>query len=146
VKDLKTLMEISETRKQVVVDCCDLVDAQVKTKGFIVKGAYRLVKAIKPGIISQSIDGLLDEFIEKMQPFYERYQQDGEEGTVSEYFRASATDLAEALLTVTDERANRSSHRTMVKAYKKLRPKGKEHVALAAPGIGQVLDKHVGSL
>lgn len=146
MKVLKTLLETPDTRKQVIADCCDLIDAEVKTKGLIVKGAYKVVKAIKPGVIPQSVDGLLDDFVGKMQPFYERYQEDGEQGTLSDYFRARSTDLAEALLTVTDERANRSSHKTMVKAYKKLRPKGKEHVALAAPGIGRVLDKHIGKL
>jgi hypothetical protein len=54
--------------------------------------------------------------------------------------------MAEALLSITDQRARRASNKTMVKAYNKLRPKGKVHVEAATPGIGRVLDKHVGRL
>ena len=33
-----------------------------------------------------------------------------------------------------------------VKAYNKLRPRGKEHVVAAVPGVGRMLDKNIGAL
>ena len=146
MKNLATLLEKPEQRKTIVDECCDLIDAEVKTKGLIVKGVYRMVKAIKPGTIRSAVEGLLDDFVAEMQAFYVKYQEEGSSGTLAAYFGPRASDIAEALLTVTDRRADKSSHKTMVKGYRKLRPKGKEHVALAVPKVGGLLDRHVGSL
>jgi hypothetical protein len=143
VKNLSTLLEQPERRKTIVSECCTLIDGEVKTKGLIVKGVYKMVKAIKPGTIPSAVDGLLDDFVVEMQTFYARYQDEGASGTISAYFGARSAEIAEALLTVTDKRADKSAHKTMVKGYRRLRPKGKEHVAKAMPQIGALLDRHV---
>ena len=52
---------------------------------------------------------------------------------------ASKSRVADALLGVTDRRAAKSSHRTLRKAYEKLRPIAKGHVEEAIPGIGRTL-------
>lgn len=143
MKNLSTLLEKPEKRKTIVQECCALIDEEVKTKGLIVKGVYKMVKAIKPGTIPNAVDGLLDDFVIEMQTFYARYQDEGSAGTLSAYFGARASEIAEALLTVTDRRADASSHKTMVKGYRKLRPKGKEHVTIAMPKVGALLDRHV---
>ncbi len=54
--------------------------------------------------------------------------------------------MAESLLRVTDRRAERASNQTIIKAYRKLRPKGKEHVLIAVPRVGALLDKHTANL
>ncbi|MCK5800177.1 MAG: hypothetical protein KAI47_23465 [Deltaproteobacteria bacterium] len=143
MKDLSTLIAKSVKRKTIIDECCTLIDAEVKTKGLIVKGVYKLVKAIKPGTIPSAVDGLLDDFVAELQKFYARFQEEGGAGTLATYLGDRATDVAEALLTVTDERARRSAHKTMVKGYRKLRPKGKEHVTLAVPKVGALLDRHL---
>ena len=146
VKQLSALIQDADKRKVIASECCDLIDAEVKTKGLIVKGAYKVVQAVKPGTIPHAVEGLLDEFVAEMQPFYEAFQSAGSAGTLQSYFGQRSSEIAEALLTVTDRRSARSSHRTLVKAYQKLRPKGKEHVSLAMPRVGALLDRHVGSL
>jgi hypothetical protein len=150
VKDLRNLVNKPEQRELVVRDCVDLVNAEVKSKkglgGVAVKAAFAVVKAIKPRILEESVDSLLDEFTAAVQPFYERFQQEGNTGTLETYLSARAPDVAEALLSITDRRADRAKNKTMVKAYHKLRPKGKVHVEQATPGIGRVLDKHIPSL
>jgi hypothetical protein len=145
VKNLSTLLEKPEKRQQIVNECVDLVEDEVKTKGFIVKSAYKVVKAIKPGTIPKAVDSLLDDFVGKLQPYYEQQQQQ-EGSTLSSYLGGRASDVAESLLEVTDARADKSSSKTMVKAYKKLRPKGKENVTIAVPKLGALLDRHVGEL
>ena len=77
-----------------------------------------------------------------MEPFYASFREDGQ-GTLGSYFQARTDDVAEGLLGVTDDRAGRSTNRAMVKAYQKLRPKGKEHVSAAVPKVGAILDKYV---
>ena len=81
-----------------------------------------------------------------MESFYAKYQEAGESGTLRDYLGAHSSDVAESLLGVTDDRARNAQNRTILKAYQKLRPKAKEHVVAAVPGVGAVLDRHVGDL
>jgi hypothetical protein len=149
VKDLKNLIAESPKRDVVVADCVALINSEVKSKsglsGVAVKAAFAVVKALKPRILEESVESLLDEFVDQLQPYYARYQEEGSPGTLESYLGARAESLADSLLSITDKRAGRSKNKTMVKAYEKLRPKGKVHVAQAAPGIGRVLDKNVSS-
>jgi len=150
VKNLSDLVKEPEPRQAVIADCVQLINDEVKSKkgfsGAAVKAAFALVKAIKPRILEDSVDSLLDDFTAAMQPFYERYQQAGAAGTLEAYLPPLGAEIAEALLSITDRRADRSKNKTMVKAYHKLRPKGLVHVEQAVPGIGRVLDRHIGKL
>ena len=51
--------------------------------------------------------------------------------------------MSEALLGVTDVRAQRSTNRALKSLYSKLRPKAKEHVKAALPGVGRTLEPYV---
>jgi len=150
VKDLSNLVSEETSRQQVIQDCVSLIDGEVRSKkglgGVAVKAAYAVVKAIHPKIISESVNNLLDDFIGQLQTFYARYQEEGASGSLESYLLARSSEVAESLLSITDRRAQRANNKTLVKAYNKLRPKGKVHVEAAAPGIGRVLDKHVGRL
>jgi len=150
VKDLNHLINDALKRKAVIEDCVALIQAEVKSKsgltGMAVKTAFAIVTAIKPTILEESVDGLLDEFVAAAQPFYTSFQEAGEPGTLEQFLSNQRSAVAEGLLTITDKRAERSRHTTLVKAYQKLRPKGKVHVEEAVPGIGRLLDKHVKAL
>ena len=131
-------------------DCVELVEREVRSKsgitGFAVKTAFTVVKALKPSIIDELVDALLDEFVGQLEPFFAEYQREGSTQPLERYLALRSDQVAESLLAVTDRRAERSTNRTLVSAYQKLRPKGKEHVVAAVPGVGRVLDRHVGAL
>jgi len=150
LKDLRKLAAEPEKREKVIVDCVGLINAEVKSKkglsGAAVKAAFAIVKAVKRRILEDSVESLLDDFTEALQAFYEQYQQAGSTGSLEDYLSRRGAEVAEALLGITDRRAGRSKNKTVVKAYNKLRPKGLVHVEQATPGIGRMLDKHVGSL
>lgn len=150
MKELKDIISDPGKRKLVIADCVDLVNAEVKSKGGLggiaVKAAFAVVKAIKPRILEESVDSMLDEFVVAMQPLYAKYQDEGSSGTLERYLEQRAPEMADALLAITDRRAERAKNRTLAGAYYKLRPKGKVHVEQAAPGVGRVLDKHVPAL
>ena len=150
MKDLKHLTVDSTKRRAIVLDCVDLIDQEVRSKsgftGIAVKTAYKIVKALKPDMIGESVDSLLDDFVVELQKYYSTYQQEGSTGTLEAYLGSRREAVAESLLSVTDRRAGRARSKTMVKAYKKLRPKGKEHVAIATPRLGALLDKHSAQL
>lgn len=151
MKELKNLIADSARREAIVKDCAQLIDTEVQSKsglgGLAVRAAYAVVKAFKPRMVEDSVDALLGEFTVELQPLYARFQDEGSQGTLEAYFgKPRAGEVAEKLLGITDRRAERSSHKTIAKTYFKLRPKGKEHVEQAAPGIGRILDKHLAAI
>ena len=146
MKQLSETIDSPEKRKAVIDDCVQLVESEVKSKrglsGAAVKAAFAVVRALKPTIFHESVDSLLNDFISQLQPFV--VQAAGQNApSLEKYLPGQAAAVAESLLGITDARAQRASNKTLVKAYKKLRPKGKAHVMAAVPGIGRVLDKHV---
>jgi hypothetical protein len=150
MKELQSLASDPAKRGELVADCSALVNSEVKSKGGLggmaVKAAFAVVKAFKPRIIEDTVDGMLDDFVTELQPFYREYQDAGSPGTLESWLPQRGADVAERLLAITDRRAKASSKQSLTNAYFKLRPKGKEHVTTAIPGVGRVLDKHVGKL
>ena len=66
---MPTLPEVltDETKKsQVIKDCCELIDAEVKDKGGIsglaIKAGFGAVKGIKPGFVEGAVEDMLPEF------------------------------------------------------------------------------------
>ena len=142
---LKEALLSEAQRSTVLTDCEKVIDEEVAAKsgfsGLAVKGAFAMVKAIKPGIIHESVNALLDEFVEKMEPFYADFKSKGT-GTLEGYFSARPSEVADALLGVTDARARKSTNSTLKKAYESLRPKGKLHVETALPRLARMVAKH----
>jgi hypothetical protein len=145
----KTLAEqiaVEPVRATVVAECVTLVDSEVKAKGgvsgFAIKGAYATVKKIKPKFVPDVVDALLNDWLDKMEPFYGTWAQ-ARTGTFAEFVTARSDDVAEALLTVTDDRAKDSRHKTAKKLYGKLRPSAKVNVAGAVPKLGALIESHL---
>src|SRR5678809_1448223 len=90
-------------RAQVIADCVELIDAQVKQKGFVIKSAYATIKAIKKKFVPEVVDSLLDDWLTKLQPHYEKWGT-AKATSFSDYLIARSDDVAEALLSVTDDR------------------------------------------
>ena len=105
-----------------------------------VKTAFKSVKSLSPGMIRQSMDALLDDFSAQVEPFWQDCQSSGQASR--SYFTRRKTDVANALLSITDQRANGSKHRVLVRAYKSLRGKAVEHIGSAMPRFADLLDKH----
>lgn len=132
-------------RAAVIRDLASLVDVEVAKKGGLsgigIKTAYAVVKAIKPTFIPEAIDGMLDDMTARLEKIYgECLVATG--GTVASRFAARAPAVADCLLGVTDERAERTTHTTAKKAYLKLRPMAKRNVEEAVPALGTLLAKH----
>lgn len=145
MKTLKELLLVDETRPTVVADSERVIEEEVASKtgvsGLAVKGAFKIVKAFKPGMIRSAVDGLLDDFVERMEPYYATYEGKSA-GDLERHVITEADDIAESLLGVTDERARRSDAKTLKKAYEKLRPTGKKNVIAALPRVARMLAKH----
>lgn len=142
---LTELLLSDDARPAVEADCARLIEAEVASKkgvsGFAIKAGFKTVKAFKRNIVPDAVHHLIPDFVEKMEPFYAEHLQAGG-GDVTAFVQSNADRIADALLSITDARAETSKHKTLVKAYKKLRPRGRESVIAAMPGIGAMLARN----
>lgn len=140
---LKEILSRPGTRPQVIRDCEQIIDEEVSSKGLAgipIKAAYAVVKAIKPGFIPEVIDGLLDDFADRLDPLYQAAKAKNE--PITTYFNARAGEAAEALLGITDQRAQRSKNQVVRTAYEKMRPMAKKHTEAAVPRVSKMVSKH----
>lgn len=142
---LSQKLQDKSKRHQVVLDAQGVLDAEVADKrgvsGLAVKATFKVVKGLQPNFVYKAIDDLLDEFVGRVEPFYEEWTRDPRGKDLAGYFTERGSEVADALLAVTDGRAEKSRHKNLVKAYGKLRPKGKEHVQAAMPRVGAMMDR-----
>ena len=145
---LKDHLLSAERRPRVVIDCVRLIDEEVDRKGglsgFALKAAFKTVKAVKPGFIGEVTDGLLPDWIDKLEAHFARWEAAGKSPSFGTFCAQDAAAVAERLLEVTDARARKGGHRTVLALYEKLRSGAKDHVIAAVPGLGRVVDRHIG--
>lgn len=148
-EDLRTELVDSPQFPEFVSDCRTLIDDEVAAKsgptGMTVKSAYKMVQKLKPNMIDEAVKDLTPELANRLQPFYADYQASGNGSSLDGYFESRQDEIAEAMLGVTDERAEASSRNTIKKAYSMLRPQGKKHVTVAVPKLGALIAKHTGN-
>jgi hypothetical protein len=140
---LKEILSRPGARPQVIRDCEQVIEEEVASKGLAgipIKAAFAVVKAIKPGFIPEVIDGLLDDFADRLDPMYQAAKTKNE--PVTAYFNARAGEAAEALLGITDQRAQRAKNQMVRTAYEKLRPMAKKHTEAAIPRVAKLIAKH----
>jgi hypothetical protein len=133
-----------DARPAVVTDACTLIDQEVARtsglSGMAVRSAYRLLTGIRPGMVPSAVDGLLDPFADQLDRFYQQHLTTGE--PLVDILTAQRTSMAEALLTITDDRAERTSQATLRRAYQRVRGSARGYVEAAAPGIAALIDAH----
>jgi hypothetical protein len=146
---MPTLPEVltAETNKgRVVEDCCALIDAEVKDKGGIsgavIKAAYRAVQGVKPGFVKNVVSDLLPEFALALDPIYQEAKTNGK--PVADFFAADSPRVAEALLAITDQKAQKSKNGIVKGTYEKLRGAAKKNVEAAVPRLGKMVEAHTG--
>ena len=130
-------------RPKVIAETVELIDAQVKQKGFVIKSAYALIKGLKKTFVPETVDALLDDWLGKLQPHYDKWSSAPATTSFTDYVIARSDDVAEDLLKVTDERAERTSHTTAKKMYLKMRDGAKKNVAEAIPDLAKMVERHL---
>jgi ribosomal protein S17E len=139
----------ADARSNVVVDCVSLVDREVASKsgltGIMIKGGYKTFKAIKPSIVKDAVEILLDYFVPVMDGHYEEYLKadPGKSTPFASWAKERDMRLADDMLKITDEMMNRSSKTVIKKIYSGMRTIAQKNVALAVPGIAGIIVKHV---
>ncbi len=141
---LKEKLSTPEKREAVIDDACEVLDREVAEKsglsGVAIKTAFKVVKGAKPGFVRQAVGDLLDSFLDALDPLYQEALQQGD--APGDHLRKNGARMAEALLAITDQRAERAKNAAVKKTYDKLRPTAHKHVEAAAPRIAGLLDRH----
>lgn len=128
----------------VIEDCLSLIDAEVADKGGLtglaIKAGYKTVQGIKPGFVRQVVTDLLPEFAVALDPLYQEARSKGQ--PVREHFTSNSSRVADALLSITDEKAKRSKSGMVKGTYEKLRGSAKKNVEAAVPRLAAMIEKH----
>lgn len=128
----------AEVRPKVVTACVQLVDREVDGKGGLsgmaIKAGYKVIKAIKPGFVPHVVDSLLPDFAAAMEPMYTREGAAGPDA-FAKYLTSHHDEVADALLSVTDARAQRAKNGTIRKTYERLRGGARDNVSAAVPQL-----------
>jgi hypothetical protein len=144
---LRELASGADKRSEVIEDACQVLDLEVADKGGLsglaIKAGYKLVQGVKPGFIRDVVDNLLDDFLDALDPIYQEALAAGKRP--SAHLAGNDARMADALLAITDRRAERAQRQMIKSMYEKLRPTARKHVQAAAPRLGELLDRHAPS-
>lgn len=147
MSDLKQILCEGPNRDRVIADTVRLVESEVKSKGGVsgmaIKAGFKAVNAIKPTFIRDSVDNLLDRFVVRLAPYYDTWVEQGKAPSFERFLEERRSEVANALLAVTDERAAQVQAGTVKKAYERLRPTGEKNVEAAVPALGRMVEPYL---
>lgn len=143
---LADVLTNASKKADVVKECLEIIDREVDDKGglsgFAIKAGYKAVQGIKPGFVQTVVEDLLPEFAKAVEPVYDEAKGAGK--PVASFFVSNAGRVADALLAITDGKAQRSKSGVVKGTYERLRPTAKNHVEQAVPRLGRLVEKHAG--
>jgi hypothetical protein len=144
---LQDILLAPGTKPQVVADCRALVDQQVKDKSGIsaaaLKLGYKTVTSFAPSYLNDTIDSMLPEFVQQLEPFWADFSASGS-ARFGDYLAKRGPEVSEALLAVTDHMAGQSERPTIVRAYKAVRGSASKNIEAALPAVGDLVQKYAG--
>ena len=136
-----------DVQPQVVEDCCNLIQHEVSEasgiSGTAVKVAYKTVTTFMPGHVRYMVGSLLPDMVDKMEPYWAEFASSGG-GDFGDYLSKHGDEVSEALLSVTDARAEASERPTIIKAYRAVRGGAVKNVESALPRVGELVLKYAG--
>ena len=144
---LEEILLTPENKPHVIDDCLTLIDQEVKGKsgvsGTAVKLAYKTANAFASGYLRGMVELLAPDMIIELEPFWADFTASGA-GDFGDYLVKHGDAVSEALLSVTDRRAETSTRPTILKAYKTVRGGASKHVTAALPALGALVQKYAG--
>ena len=144
---LQDILLTPENKPHVIDDCLTLIDQEVKGKsgvsGTAVKLAYKTANAFASGYLRGMVELLAPDMIIELEPFWADFTASGA-GDFGDYLVKHGDEVSEALLSVTDRRAESSTRPTILKAYKTVRGGASKHVTAALPALGTLVQKYAG--
>src|SRR5215469_13001484 len=117
---LEQMLLAPDAQPHVVTDCMALVEQELASKsgvsGTAVKVAYKVVTTFAPGYYKETIESMLPDLADKLQPFWADFQASGG-SDFGDYLAKRNDEVGEAMLAVTDNMASISKRPVIIKAY-----------------------------
>lgn len=121
-----------------------LVEDEVARKrgltGTAVRTGFATVKRLRPDFVPRALEALMPDFAAAIDPLHDRARESGD---VMGWWLGHSGEIADALLGVTDARAERTDHRVLLRVYRSLRGRARVHVVEAVPGLARLVTEHV---
>jgi hypothetical protein len=129
-------------REAVVADANWMIDAEVRRapglSGLAIRSAYRPMSGVRPGLVAGAVEGLLCPLADQLDPFH-HLLAGKPPGRV---FADVRTSVADALLSISDDRAERTTYPTLRRAYRQVRGSARRHVQSAGPALADLITAH----
>jgi|SRR5215469_15200654 len=142
---LEQMLLAPEVQPRVVADCMALVEHELASKsgvsGAAVKVAYKAVTAFAPGYYKDTIESMLPDMADKLQPFWADFQASGG-ADFGDYLAKRNDEVGQAMLEVTDHMASISKRAVIIKAYQAVRGGAGKHIEAALPSLGAMIQKY----
>jgi hypothetical protein len=142
---LEQILLAPETQPQVIADCFVLLDQEISDKsgvsGTAVKLAYKTVNKFMPGHVRHMVEVLLPDMVGQLEPYWTDFSASGG-SEFGDYLAKHGEEVSQALLSVTDARAEASGRPTIIKAYRSVRGHAGKHVEAALPHVGELVLKY----
>ena len=145
-----TLQEIllaPDVQPKVVEDCHALIERELSDRPGIsmaaIKLAYKAVNAFAAGHVRHMLETLLPNIVDQLQPYWAEFSSSGA-AEFGDYLAKRGDEVSQALLSVTDARAEASNRPVIVKAYRSVRGSAGRHIQAALPQVGALVMKYAG--
>jgi hypothetical protein len=143
-----TLQEIllaPDTRPKVLADCQTLIDQEVADKsgvsGAAIKLAYKTATSFAPGYFRKTLEDMLPQIVDKLEPYWADFSTSGG-SEFGDYLSKRGPEVAEDLLSLTDQIATVSKRPTIIKAYRAVRGSAAKNVEAALPRVGDLVMRY----
>ena len=87
------------------------------------------------------MENLLPDMVAELDPYWADFNASGASG-FGDYLVKRGEEVSEALLSVTDARAQNSERPVILKAYRAVRGGATKHVVAALPNVGLLVQKY----
>jgi hypothetical protein len=142
---LQQILLAPDVQPQVNDDCYALIQHRVSEmsgiSGAAVKVAYKTVSTVFPGHIKFMVESLVPQLAERLEPYWADFTTSGG-AEFGDYLAKRGDDVSQALIAVTDERAQASGRPVVVKAYNGVRGSATRHIEAALPDVGALVQKY----
>lgn len=143
--NLPDILQVDGNHEKLTADCQAVVEQELNAKSGVsaaaLKVAYKAVTAFAPGYYQTTVEAMVPDLLDKLQPFWADFQAAGG-GQFGDYLVKRSDEVAPALLEVTDGMAQRSDRGAVIKAYNTVRGGAGKHIEAALPNVGALVEKY----
>jgi hypothetical protein len=144
---LADIVLTAHNKDALVGDCVQFTERHVAARGGLrglaVKTGLSMLKAARPDVLPRAMRSLLPEFVAALDPLYQDYLAAGGRGNFASFLQRHSGQAVQAMLGVTDARAERAHNAAIKSVYARLRGGAESEVGAALPGFAQLLSEHL---